>query len=215
MPFALLDDKFHSNGKVMAAGNAGAGLYARALSYCADHLTDGFVPDAWARHAGTKTLVDKLTKTGLWRPVLGENSFTIRKTKGVDLTITVTGKGFFIPDYLEHNPTRAEVEAKRKTKAEAGRKGAHKRWQTDSSGMAPATELLSRSHSVGNAPRFPVVDLNTKAFDVAVDVDIEHPETKGQEFDSDKQDQDAFSPTPHDVQQLKDQLASNLKEIPW
>lgn len=108
MPWVLLDDGFHSNPKVLAVGNAGAGLYARALSYCGDHLTDGYVPMSWARTAATANLRQHLVDAGLWAEENG---------------------GYRIDDYLEVNPSRAEVEERRKKKAEAGRKGAEKRWQ--------------------------------------------------------------------------------------
>ena len=93
MPWVRLDDKFHANPKVMTAGNAAVGLYARALSYCGDLLTDGFVPKAWATANGTRALESKLEACGLWIRVEG---------------------GYQIPDYLAiGNPSRAEVEAKR------------------------------------------------------------------------------------------------------
>jgi hypothetical protein len=109
MPWVLLDDGFHSNPKVLEVGNAGAGLYARALSYCGDHLTDGYVPMSWARTVAAPKLREQLVTAGLWAEDNG---------------------GYQIKDYLEVNPSRAEVEEMRAKKAEAGRKGAKKRWQT-------------------------------------------------------------------------------------
>ncbi len=171
MPFALLDDKFHSNAKVYAAGNAGAGLYARALSYCADHLTDGFVPAAWVRSIGTPALIKKLETVRLWQRVSSGDSFQTLNRAGVEHRVNIIESGFWIPDYLWDNPSRADVKNKRKKKADAGRKGAEKRWQTDSKDMAPAKDVLEPSHSVGNAPRFPVlpIDLNPNP-NPAVDV---------------------------------------------
>lgn len=152
MPFALLDDKFHSNAKVYAAGNAGAGLYARALSYCADHLTDGFVPAAWIKTISTPALLKKLETVTLFVKVSATESITTPTKNGQSTVVVAPANGYWIRDYLVHNPSRAEVETKRKTKAEAGRKGADARWHTDSTSMAPANELLNGSHSVGNAP---------------------------------------------------------------
>jgi len=137
-----LDDKFHSNAKVYTVGNEGAGLYARALSYCADHLTDGFVPIAWVQSIASDKLADKLTSAQMWRPVDG---------------------GFFIDGYVELNPSKAELEAKRQAKREAGKRGAEKRWASSStdgtshrSGMAEpmgaATAAPSHSHDRWNAP---------------------------------------------------------------
>jgi hypothetical protein len=137
-----LDDKFHSNAKVYAVGNEGAGLYARALSYCADHLTDGFVPSAWVQSIANDKVAEKLTAARLWRPVDG---------------------GFFIDGYLELNPSKSEQQAKRAAKREAGRRGAEKRWAGSStdgtshrSGMAEpmgaATGVASRTHDRRIAP---------------------------------------------------------------
>lgn len=113
MSYTLVDDGFHSNPKVLAAGLDGAGLYARALSYCGAYLTDGFVPTEWVRQAtgGRRTPALKCATAGLWRPVEG---------------------GYMIPDYLEFNPSRAEVLARREERSRSGKEGARKRWQTDS-----------------------------------------------------------------------------------
>ena len=56
-----LDDQFHSQPKVIAAGNAAIGLYCRLGTYCADKLTDGFVADAVARSMGTVKELKALT----------------------------------------------------------------------------------------------------------------------------------------------------------
>lgn len=109
MPFAALDDQFHSNPKIIAAGLDGAGLYARALSYCADYLTDGFVPGPWARSVAgrQRRAIDRLVNAGLW--------------------VTADG-GFRVPDYLDYNPSKADIVKRREERAKAGRKGARKRW---------------------------------------------------------------------------------------
>lgn len=113
MPWAALDDEFHSHPKILQVGNAGAGLFARALSYCAAHLTDGFVPDGFVRQAteGKVALARKVEEGHLWRRVEG---------------------GYEIPDYLQFNPSREQVAAKRseisQKRSIAGRKGAEARW---------------------------------------------------------------------------------------
>lgn len=107
MSWVFLDDKFHSNRKILRVGNAGAGVYARSLSYCGDHLTDGFVDEAWVRQACSTSVRDRLVGEGLWVRVEG---------------------GFQIPDYLTLNPSREAVLEKRAKRSEAGKKGASKRW---------------------------------------------------------------------------------------
>lgn len=109
MPRVWLDDEFHSHPKVIAAGLDGAGLYARALSYCGAYLTDGFVPGEWVEVITNrrKGIVKTLTEVGLWKPVKG---------------------GFQIPDYLEHNDSKAEVLKYRAERSRSGKKGARRRW---------------------------------------------------------------------------------------
>jgi hypothetical protein len=110
MPFVFLDDEFHSNPKVLQAGLEGAGLYARALSYCGAYLTNGFVPQAWAEAAvGRKgdRLLALLEQIGLWNACPG---------------------GYEIPDYLEFNPSREDVKKRRAERSQSGKKGARSRW---------------------------------------------------------------------------------------
>lgn len=109
MSYVSLEDDFHSNPKVLAAGLDGAGLYARALSYCGAHLTDGYLPRAWIMGAteGRRGPINKCLAAGL---------------------ITELGEDYTIRDYLEHNPSREQVIARREERSEAGKKGAAKRW---------------------------------------------------------------------------------------
>lgn len=137
MSYVLLDDKFHSNEKTLEVGNAGAGLYSRALSYCGDHLTDGFVPLSWAREAGTPKLCRSLTDAGLWVEVQPGAEFHY-VTDDESYTVSIKKRGFFIPDFLSLNPSAQSVKARREElsakRAEAGRKGAMKRWQRGNKG---------------------------------------------------------------------------------
>lgn len=115
MAWARLDDRFHDNRKVRRAWRrcpAAIGLHVMAITYCAGHLTDGVVdldfvedrmPSARLRDRAVGTLVD----AGLWH---------------------VVDDGWKIHDFAEFNGTRAEVEARRAAKSEAGKKGANARW---------------------------------------------------------------------------------------
>jgi len=113
MPWAALADDFHSHPKIIAAGLAATGLYARSLSYCACYLTDGHIPKTWA-HAGQSgpKIARRLVQFGLW---------------------VETDEGYMIPDYTQFNPTREYVKQQRsdlqEKRAAAGRRGALKRWQ--------------------------------------------------------------------------------------
>lgn len=102
MSWAKLDDKFWSNPKVEMVGNEAAGAYARMLSYCGDQLTDGKLTDGAARYIAAPEVIDRLTEFGF---------------------IHRNGRGWKIPDYLDFNPSRKEVEATRKARSKAGQKG--------------------------------------------------------------------------------------------
>jgi hypothetical protein len=135
MPFAALDDEFFGHPKTARAGLDGAGLYARSLSYCAHYLTDGFVPLPWAREIAKPAVRRKVTDAGFWVEVKGGERFDYAAGDEV-YTVEIPGAGFFIPDYLQFNPTAASIRQKRselhQKRSEAGKKGAITRWQRDS-----------------------------------------------------------------------------------
>jgi hypothetical protein len=96
-----LDDKFHSNPKVIDAGNAAIGLYVRCGTYCADHNTDGRIPAAVVRMYGNRKEIAQLLASNLWKK---------------------DGDEYVIPDYLSFNPSKEKVTADRAAAAERQRK---------------------------------------------------------------------------------------------
>jgi hypothetical protein len=185
VPWVRLDDKFHGNPKTLAVGNAGAGLYVRALSYCADQLTDGWVPAGWAREAGGRVLPQKLLAASLWIAVTGGEHYEYELEEGF-YKPEIPSAGFFIPDYLLMNPSKATVEQKRsdlhQKRSEAGRRGAASRWQNDgkrdsksmAKGMTPAWQAdgpvpipLSNPSAVRKGPKEQHPDLSTGKADAA------------------------------------------------
>jgi hypothetical protein len=102
MPWIKLDDLLWSKPKVVAAGNEATGAYCRMLSFCGNQLTDGVVNSETAKFIAPAR-VQKL---------LEQHNFVERD-----------GSDLLIPDYLEFNPSREEVESKRKVRAEAGKRG--------------------------------------------------------------------------------------------
>lgn len=97
------------------------GLWTLCLAFCAHELTDGFVPDEYIvarvpRRDPAKT-VAKLIAAGWMEKVEG---------------------GYCIPQYLDYNPSRAEVEENRervhKQRSEAGKRGAEARWRGKTDG---------------------------------------------------------------------------------
>lgn len=99
MTWAKLDDTFHHHPKVLSVSLSAKGLFALSLSYATDNLTDGFVPEKWVAMQlleDDQTAPEQLKKAGLW---------------------TATDGGYRIHDYEVYNPTRADIEEKRKADA--------------------------------------------------------------------------------------------------
>lgn len=119
MAWVKLDDQFSHHPKIMQAGPLAGWLHVCALCYCASYLTDGFIPNAVTNvladysHIGVTTagndlvafghdieaseLVGTLVDVGLWE---------------------IVESGYMIHDYLEYNPSKAEVLAERAKNAE-------------------------------------------------------------------------------------------------
>jgi|SRR5262245_12062857 len=108
MAWVRLDDGFYDNPKILTAGLAAIGLYVKALAYAARKLTDGFIPESVVCMLGDgeedlwTDYVLGLVNLGLWHKV---------------------ERGYQIHDYLSFNPSRAQVEARRKLWKEAGKRG--------------------------------------------------------------------------------------------
>ena len=108
MSWFKLDDRIFDNPKIAALSDRAKVAFLESGTYCARELTDGFVPLNKAKAiAGTARALKELVP-GLWEPVAG---------------------GYRIHDYLDYNPTRAQVLATKQTRSEAGSKGAANRWQ--------------------------------------------------------------------------------------
>lgn len=66
MPWFNVDDGFAFHRKAVRAGNAAIGLWTRAGSWCAQQLTDGFVPEDMVEVLGTANQARRLVAAGLW-----------------------------------------------------------------------------------------------------------------------------------------------------
>lgn len=80
--------------KALSAGDAALGVWVRLLGHCAQHLTDGHIPQQVAKAVGATSpgAINALVEAGLLEVVEG---------------------GYRLHDYLEHNSSRAEIEASR------------------------------------------------------------------------------------------------------
>lgn len=115
MPWAKLDDRFHENRKIRRVWRrqpVAIGLHVMAITYCAGHLTDG--------HVDVDFVEDRL-------PVARQRERAVQALVDAELWHEVDG-GWQIHDFTSFNQTRADAEARRQAKVEAGKKGAESRW---------------------------------------------------------------------------------------
>lgn len=99
MTWFKVDDKLHSHKKAARAGVAAMGLWTVAGSWCADHLSNGFVPDYIAHRLApgeADELAERLVTAGLWTPAEHDGD-----------------KGWRFNDWGDYQPTREDVESKR------------------------------------------------------------------------------------------------------
>lgn len=130
MSWFRLDDGFALHPKVITAGNAAVGLWVRAACWSAAQLTDGRIPDAVARTLGTAKEAKALEAAGLWRK---------------------DGNDWIIPDWLQYQPSAAQVREQQRAKSEAkqraGRLGGIR------SGEARTKQARSNDEAEGQAGR--------------------------------------------------------------
>ena len=126
MTWFKLDDSFHSHPKVLQAGNEAVGLYVRCGSYCAQHLTDGFVPSGVVFLYGNVELASVLVESQLWVPVTG---------------------GWRMHDYLTYNPSKVQVQADREAAAKRQRDARERRAKE----RAGQSFEYSNGHAVSHA----------------------------------------------------------------
>ena len=119
--------------KALAAGDAALGVWVRLLGHCAQHLTDGFVaaPVAIAVGSSSPGAVEALVRAGLLEPSDG---------------------GYRLHDYLEHNSSRADIEASREASRERMAKTRASRKAQSNGGCAataPATNAATTRATFG------------------------------------------------------------------
>lgn len=106
MPWFRVDDKLHDHRKARRARKSAMGVWVLAGSWCMDNLSNGFVPEDVLPRWGTKADAKALVDVGLWHPDEKDGE-----------------PGWSFHDWHEFQPTRAEIEALRQKRAEAGRQG--------------------------------------------------------------------------------------------
>lgn len=129
MAWFKVDDNLSTHLKVVIAGNEAMGLWVRAGSWAAQHMTDGYVPIEVVQLFGAdERLADKLVSAGLWHEKDG---------------------GYEFNDWLEFQPSREKViserEAGRERVAKAREKAAEQRTGVRST-VSRATRIPSDFH---------------------------------------------------------------------
>ena len=101
MTWVKLDDGMIEHPKILGISDKSLRLFLVGLSYCSRQLTDGFVPSAIGVSLGRKYATE-LVNAGIWETTPG---------------------GYIVHDYLDYQPSKAEVIELRAKRSEAGRKG--------------------------------------------------------------------------------------------
>jgi len=146
MVWAKIDDQFTDHEKVVGLSLAAKGLWLCGLVYSARRLTDGFVSEDVVARECYNAESDSLT----W-PELSNELVNAGLWERAD-------RGFQIHDYLEYNPSKAQVQAERTTlsekRAAAGKAGAAARWQADgnSYGKRMANGMANEWQTDGPVP---------------------------------------------------------------
>lgn len=104
MGWAKFDDAYSDHPKVVAAGPLAELLDTRAIMFCARHETDGHVRAAQLSRLGIgikspKIQAQRLVDVGRWEPDGG-------------------GDGWWVHDFLDYNPSRAQKNAEREAARE-------------------------------------------------------------------------------------------------
>lgn len=159
MPWVRLDEQFARNPKVLTAGPLGMAMQVAALCYCNEYLTDGFVPRSVAN-----MLLDFEGLAFVWthNEMFGggddvEASMVVKSLVEAGLWDEAPG-GYLIHDYLEYQPSKAEVLAQREQRAEAGRQGGLAKAKRGAKQTASEvlSEMPSKTSSKTLAKSYPV-----------------------------------------------------------
>ncbi|URC17962.1 hypothetical protein QEN62_gp40 [Streptomyces phage AxeJC] len=148
MTWFKVDDTAHMHPKLIKAGNAGLGLWLRAGSYAAQHLTEGTVPGVVAQLYGTAPQARKLVAAGLWH----EHGHTCPHPKCQQ----PAPGDYYIHDFLVYNPTRGQEEARKEAAADRQRRAreraAEERTRRESSANRPRNEDDSSAEKSESSP---------------------------------------------------------------
>jgi hypothetical protein len=133
----LFDSQTPENLKIVPISDKAFRLWFNAACYCRRNLTDGRVPTVLLHtlsRTGSRRVVDELLNAGLL------------EASGAPHTLLVH-------DYLEHNPSRAEVEEERRQNRQRVATWRERRGQKRAPGRGDVTHYEQRTNSISNGER--------------------------------------------------------------
>lgn len=142
MAWVRLDDQFPDHPKVVTAGPLAGWLHVCALAYCNRHLTDGFIPRAQVGRLANfdGMLVGYEGDDGDARTAHEPTAYEMaRALVEVGIWVELQG-GYQIHDFLDFQPSRAEIEARKKVRQDAGRLGGQRSGEARSRQSRSKTE---------------------------------------------------------------------------
>lgn len=128
-----VDDSFYSNPKTAMLSDGATALWLRSGSWSAQQLTGGFVPARMVpMFRGSNDSVRELCDAGLW-------AYDEQKD------------GYQFHDWSDYQPDGEEVDALRKKRSEAGKRGANRRWGKPENGKNGKTDGKCHGKPMANA----------------------------------------------------------------
>ena len=131
-----VDDSFFSNPKTAMLSDGATALWLRSGSWSAQQLTGGFVPARMVpMFRGSDDSVRELCDVGLWE-----------RDDERD--------GYWFHDWSDYQPDGEEVDALRRKRSEAGKRGANSRWKrktVDENGKNGKTDGKCHGKPMANA----------------------------------------------------------------
>jgi hypothetical protein len=143
MAWLKLDDQIFLNRKVAQCDSDTKLLYIVGLTYCANQLTDGFIPEA--------TLPLLAGMAGLDWQIAKQSA-----GKLLDVCLWVaTDKGWQIPDYLDYNPSREQVIHNQQVRSEAGKRGGYAKSKQNAGKLPSKTQANAKQNPGKSLPPSP------------------------------------------------------------
>ena len=128
-----VDDSFYSNPKTAMLSDGATALWLRSGSWSAQQLTGGFVPARMVpMFRGSDDSVRELCDAGL-------------------LAYDEQKDGYQFHDWSDYQPDGEEVDALRKKRSEAGKRGANRRWGKPENGKNGKTDGKCHGKPMANA----------------------------------------------------------------